>query len=118
MRATDLARDMVLRFGMDDTLGPVTYADTQPSLLLGEAAPAVHAQRTSPETALRIDEAVHGLLQGAFDRAQAILRENRDVLDRSAKALMERETLDEGELSALAGELRTPSATLQVVHRS
>jgi cell division protease FtsH len=61
---------------------------------------------------------VHGLLQGASDRAQAILRENRDVLDRSAKALMERETLDEGELSALAGELRTPSATLQVVHRA
>jgi cell division protease FtsH len=117
-RATDLARDMVLRFGMDDTLGPVTYADSQPSLLLGEATPAVHTQRTSPETAQRIDEAVHGLLQGASDRAQAILRENRDVLDRSAKALMERETLDEGELSALAGELRTPSATLQVVHRA
>lgn len=117
-RATDLARDMVLRFGMDDTLGPVTYADAQPSLLLGETAPAVHAQRTSAETALRIDEAVHGLLQGAFDRAHSILRENRDVLDRSAKALMAQETLDEGELSALADELRPPSATLQVVHRA
>lgn len=116
VRATDLARDMVLRFGMDDALGPVAYADTQPNLLLGGTAPTVFAQRTSPETAQRIDEAVHGLLQGAVDRAHTILRENRDVLDRSAKALMERETLDEAELATLAGQLRTAPANLQVVH--
>ncbi|HEX7438390.1 MAG TPA: ATP-dependent zinc metalloprotease FtsH [Caldimonas sp.] len=114
-RATDLARDMVLRYGMDDALGPVTYADEKPTLLLGEAGVAAHADRTSPETAQRIDEAVRGLLQGAFDRALAILRENRVVLDRAAAALIERETLDEAELRALAGELRLPPALPQVL---
>jgi len=114
-RATDMARDMVLRYGMDDALGPVTYADAQPSLLLGEAGQASRADHTSPETAERIDEAVHRLLQGALDRALAILRENRTVLDRSANALLERETLDEAELRVLAAELRMPLATPPVL---
>jgi cell division protease FtsH len=112
-RATDLARDMVLRYGMDDALGPVTYADAQPPLFLGDATPAAHVDRTSPETAQRIDDAVHGLLQGAFDSALAILRENRAVLDRCAHALMERETLVESELQALSADLRPRTASTQ-----
>ena len=114
-RATDLARDMVLRYGMDDTLGPVTYADARPSLLLGEEGLSAHSDHGSPETAQRIDAAVRALLQGAQDRSLAILRENRAVLDRSAKALMERETLDEGDLAALASELRLPSPAPQAL---
>jgi len=89
----------------------VTWADAQPSLLLGESGQASRADHASPETAERIDEAVHRLLQGALDRALAILRENRTVLDRSANALLERETLDEAELRVLAAELRMPLAT-------
>jgi len=107
-RATDLARDMVLRYGMDDALGPVSYADTQPNLLLGEAGLPTHAERTSPETARRIDDGVRRLMQGALDRSLAILRENRALLDCAALALMAHETLDEAELRALTGELHLP----------
>lgn len=116
-RATDLARDMVLRYGMDEGLGPVTYADSPPSLLLGDAAPTVHAEHTSPQTAQRIDAAVQGLLQSALDRALAILTDNREVLDRAAQALMTQETLDEAALAELARDLRgaRPVATVRQV---
>ncbi len=107
-RATDLARDMVMRYGMDDALGPVAYAPKPVSPFLGEPSGTQPGEQASPETARRIDEAVQGLLEGAFQRATAILRENRAVLDRAAKALIERETLDETELRALAGDLRAP----------
>jgi len=89
---------------MDDALGPVAYADAPAPRFLGEEIPAVRADRTSPETAKRIDDAVRGLLQGAYDTAVAI-RENRTVLDRCAQALVERETLIESELQVLAADL-------------
>lgn len=110
VRATDLARDMVLRYGMDDALGPVSYAQRRPSLLHDEAGASL-SEQTSAETAQRIDESVRRLLQGAFDRALSILRENRPALDRAAKALMEREALDEADLLELAGDIRVPSLT-------
>lgn len=110
VRATDLARDMVLRYGMDDALGPVSYAERRPSLLHDEPGASLSDQ-TSAETAQRIDEGVRRLLQGAFDRALSILCENRAALDRAAKALMEREALDETDLLALAGDVRLPSLT-------
>jgi cell division protease FtsH len=114
-RATDLARDMVLRYGMDDALGPVSYTDAKPTLLLGEAGPVVRAERTSPQTAERIDAAIHALLQGAFERALAILRENRPALDRAAQALIEHETLDEAQLRELAARLRLPDPAAATV---
>jgi len=110
VRATSLARDMVLRYGMDDALGPVAYTDANSSVPSGDFRSTEAGKRAGLETAQRIDEAVRKLVQGALDRALSILRENRAVLDRSAEALMKRETLDEGELRALAVELRVPSA--------
>jgi len=109
-RATDLARDMVLRYGMDEGLGPVAYSDAKPTLLLGEEGAAARPVTASPQTAARIDAAVHGLVQGAFERALGILRENRAVLDRAAAALVERETLDETALRELAADLHPPAA--------
>ncbi len=109
VKATGLARDMVLRYGMDEGLGPVSYADTPPGFLAGVNGAGASSQKTSPETARRIDDAVQGLLTSALERSLAILRCNREVLDRSAAALMERETLDESELAALAGQLRAVS---------
>ena len=109
-RATDLARDMVLRYGMDDALGPVAYADAPASPLLGETGRTSHADRTGPDIARGIDRAVQGLLQGAFDRALAILRDNRGVLDRGAQELIVHETLDEAALRILAVDLREAPA--------
>ncbi len=101
-KATDVARDMVLRYGMDDTLGPVVYADRAPAFLTPseESAPAQH-NATSPVTAQRIDEAVRNLLDQAMGRAMALLRERRATLDRCVQALIAQETLDEEQLGAL-----------------
>jgi cell division protease FtsH len=115
-RATDLARDMVLRYGMDDGLGPVSYADAPPRLLLDETR-ATPAERTGPATAERIDRAVHDLLLEALERAGRVLESHRAVLDRCAQALVERETLDEGELFALAGPMRPPAEPAPPVAR-
>jgi cell division protease FtsH len=101
-RATDLARDMVTRQGMDDAIGPVVLAET-PSLFLGPAgaAPSSVPAGMSPQTADRIDAAVRGLLEGALARAMDLLRARRPALDRGVQALLVRETLDEAELVAL-----------------
>ena len=96
---------MVLRYGMDEGLGPVSYADTTPGFLAGGNGMGASSQKMSPETARRIDDAVQGLLTTALEKSLAILRAHREVLDRCAAALMERETLDEPELLALAGQL-------------
>lgn len=104
-RATDMARDMVQRYGMDKHLGPVTYADRAPGFLMGEGGAALRNEQTSPQTAERIDSAVHQLLQDALLRAREILHENRGVLDAAAAALIEQETLDEPALGALTAGL-------------
>lgn len=98
-KATDIARSIVTRFGMDETLGNVSY-EGEPSPFLGlfpgapEAAP-----RYSEDTSRKIDEAVRGIIQKAFSRADAILKERRDTLDAAAKLLLERETLDQAALA-------------------
>ena len=63
-----------------------------------------HREETyAEETAAAIDQEVRGIVQSAMDRALAILRDKRDVLERSARKLLEKETLDENDLSALIG---------------
>ena len=104
-RASDLARDMVLRFGMDEALGPVTYADKPVGLLLGESLPAAPREQLSPATAQRIDEAVLDLVQEASRQAEEVLRANRALLDRAASQLIASEVLDEAQLRALIVEL-------------
>ncbi len=101
-KATDIARDMVLRYGMDEGLGPVVYADRTPAFLQAAEAGA-QGMGTSEHTARRIDEAVQALLMQAQRRALDLLAERRAVLDRCVVALMRSETLDEAELSRLAG---------------
>jgi cell division protease FtsH len=103
-RATSIARDMVTRYGMDEGLGHVSYSEGPPRLL---DVPGIvpNAATTSPDTAQRIDAAVQRIVQAGFDRAGAILGANRAVLDSAARALLARETLDEGEIAALTAHL-------------
>ena len=110
-KATDIARDMVLRYGMDAGLGPVVYADAPAPLLMPqEAMSAAASNATSPETAQRIDNAVRGLLEDAQARATGLLRHHREVLDHCVQALLAHETLDEAELRALAMPVVTAAA--------
>ena len=98
-RATEIARSMVTRYGMDEGLGLVTY-DEQPAGPLGVAADAsaFGRRRHSEQTAREIDCAVRELTASAFACARKVLERHREVLEHSAEALLERETLGEAEL--------------------
>src|SRR5512145_1907982 len=101
-KATDIARSMMTRYGMGDTLGPVTY-ETEPSGFLGQGgARRLYAE----ETAREIDVAVRDLVRSAFERARAILLANRALLDESARSLLEKETLGGDQLAAVLARVR------------
>ncbi|MFO0997295.1 MAG: ATP-dependent zinc metalloprotease FtsH [Alphaproteobacteria bacterium] len=98
-KVTDIARNMVTRFGMVESLGQVTYeGEAQP--FLGEIATPWRPRQYSEDTAREIDLAVRSLVDGAFGRSRAILAANRDLLDRAAKLLLQRESLAEDDLKA------------------
>jgi cell division protease FtsH len=103
-RVTDIARSMVTKYGMSEKLGSVAYERDPRTFLTGPDLPAPpHEQDYAEETAAVIDEEVRKLVQSAMDRAAGILREKRDILERSARRLLEKETLDERELTELIG---------------
>ena len=104
-KATEIARDMVTRYGMDDSLGHATYED-EPSQFLGDMR-MPRERRYSEETATAIDNAVRKLIARAFERAGGILRMHRTLLDETAKRLLEKETLLGEELPQL------PAATTE-----
>ena len=91
-KATDIARAMVLRFGMDETLGPVAW-DIDPGQIMGDQGALFRQRRFSEETAREIDQSVRARLEAALSRAVAILRENRAELDEGAASLLAHETL-------------------------
>ena len=105
-KVTDIARDMVTRFGMVEELGYVAY-DAQPPRFLDVPSMMGHGgSPPSQATQQRIDEAVREIVMGAFERASAILREHRELLQTSARELLAHETLDEEALRVLTAPLR------------
>jgi len=99
-QATDLARQMVTRWGMSERLGPVTLAPRDDPFLGGRDGFAGFGSSRpySEATAQVIDTEVERILQVCYANGVQLLRENRDALDRLAEALLERETLDEQEI--------------------
>jgi len=108
-RVTDIARAMVLRYGMSDALGNVVY-DRDRSPFLQPNVPVPQERNYSEGTAEAVDRAVRKLVDGAFQKASAILQQNRALLDRTAAALLETETLDETAIARLKGEIASPPA--------
>ena len=103
-KATDMARAMVARFGMIDSFGPAVFAAQHQSFLGGAAAMAEPWRREHSEATLQvIDGLTRELVRHALDRATELLRERRDALERSAQALLVRETLTAEDLATLAG---------------
>lgn len=105
-RATDMARAMVARFGMIDSFGPAAFEKEPRSFLGGPGAmmPDPGRPDTSEATAQAIDNLVRDIVRHALDRAIEILRDRRDLLERSARTLLERETLSAEELAAMTSE--------------
>ncbi len=91
-KATDIARGMVMRFGMDKALGPVAL-DTEQGQFLGQPGAFWQPRRFSEQTAREIDQAVRTRLEAALARAIGILADNRAALDAGAELLLTRETL-------------------------
>jgi cell division protease FtsH len=103
-KVTDIARAMVLRYGMSEALGNVVY-DRDRSPFLQPTFPAPQERNYSEGTAEAVDGAVRQLVDGAFRQAFAILEQNRALLDRTAVALLETETLDEPAIEHLKSEI-------------
>jgi cell division protease FtsH len=112
-RVTDIARSMVTRYGMSERLGSVAYDRDPRSFLTGpDLPPQPREQDYAEETAAVIDKEVRGIVQSAMERALGILRERRDVLERTAQRLLEKETLDEKELTELVGPPAGPPVSV------
>ncbi len=103
-RATDLARAMVLRYGMSAALGNVAY-DRDRSPYLQTGMPMPQNRDYSEETANAVDSAVRKLVDHALERAVAILQLNRALLDRAADELLKTETLNQPQIAALKREI-------------
>lgn len=104
-KATEIARNMVARFGMNDKLGLVTY-ESEPNSFLQKQFMATLEQRVySDETAREIDEQVREIVEHAYQRAYSMLNERRHLLENAARQLLEKETLTQEELEVIvAGE--------------
>ncbi len=93
-KATDIARSMVARYGMDPELGSVSY-DADRTTFLGQNGPATYFERRYSEaTAAQLDKAVKDIIAKVFERTLGLLTERRQTLEECAKALLERETLE------------------------
>jgi len=96
----------VLRYGMSEALGNVAY-DRDRSPFLQSNFPVPQERSYSEDTAHAVDAAVRKLVDQAFDQATAILRKNRALLDRTAAALLETETLGEPEIERVKQQIVT-----------
>src|SRR3712207_751240 len=104
-RVTDIARSIVTRYGMSERLGSVAY-ERDPRTFLAGPNPVAMGPRDrdyGEATGDAIDAEVRGIVDGVLERTVRLLRERRDVLEGGARRLLEKETLDEGELLALVG---------------
>lgn len=93
MRATQLAKNMVTKWGLSEKLGPLQYAEEEDSGYLGRSGGS-GLSGVSGETAKQIDEEVRRIIDECYGTARRLLDENRDKLDMMAEALMKYETID------------------------
>jgi len=98
-QATRMARAMVTRFGMSDSLGPIAYAENQEEVFLGHSVS--RTQNISEATAQKIDSEIHRIIEESYERARKILTERLADLNVLARGLLEYETLTGDEITAL-----------------
>ncbi|HIM46220.1 MAG TPA: ATP-dependent zinc metalloprotease FtsH, partial [Alphaproteobacteria bacterium] len=97
--ATQVARSMVTKFGMSDEMGPLSYNENEQEVFLGHSV--TQTKHVSEETANAIDREVRRIVDEGYKRAQDILSANEDQLHRLAEALLEYETLNGDEITAI-----------------
>lgn len=97
--ASDIARSLVTKYGMSKKIGPVSFGQTDDLIFLGKEITT--EKDYSEETAAKIDQEVSKILKNSYRRTKKLLRRNKDKLDRIAKALIKKETLEKEEFEKL-----------------
>ena len=90
-RATELVRNMVTKYGMSDSIGPVSY-DENGEVFIGRDF--AHSKTYSEKTAAEIDDEVKRIITTQYQKTKQILNDNMDILTRVANKLLEKETID------------------------
>ena len=91
-RSSDLVRKMIMKYGMNDRLGPITYGSANEEVFLGKEMG--HSRNYSERVAAEIDEEVRSTIEAAYKRCEQILTDNLDSLHRVAEYLLKHETMD------------------------
>jgi len=100
-RATSLARALITDYGMSEKMGPRTFGDKEEMVFLGRE---LHENRDySEKTAEKIDEEISELLVAASKKAEEIIVNHKESLEKVVAALLEKETLEKAEFEALVG---------------
>jgi cell division protease FtsH len=106
-RATQLARDMVMRYGMSDLMGPMVYAENEGEIFLGRSI--TRTVNMSEETMKKVDAEIRGIIDRQYSLARKLIEENREKVEAMAKALLEFETIDAEQLGdIMAGKPPRP----------
>ncbi len=98
-QATSYAKSMVTKFGMSDSLGLICYGDDDDEVFIGRDL--AHARGNADSTAAKIDEEVKRIIDDCYDRAKAIIMEHKDVLEKCAALLIEKEKIYQEEFEKL-----------------
>ena len=110
-RATDLARNMVMRWGMSDLMGPRVYGDNQSEVFLGRDV--MTHKNMSNTVAESVDKEIRRIIDEQYSRARKIIEDNRDKVELMTKSLLEWETLNAEQLSdIMAGKQPRPPEDL------
>lgn len=95
-RATQMARDMVMRYGMSEALGPMVYAENENEVFLGRSV--TQTKHVSEETMRKVDAEVRRIIDEQYAIARKLIEENQDKMHKMAKALLEWETIDAAQI--------------------
>ena len=103
-RATSTARSMVMKYGMSDKIGPITFGENSDEVFLGKGMATGGGRNYSEEVASQIDDEVRQIIGEAYVTCERILREHMDKLDKVANTLLEKEKIDGEEFDAIFEE--------------
>ncbi|PKM11625.1 MAG: ATP-dependent zinc metalloprotease FtsH [Gammaproteobacteria bacterium HGW-Gammaproteobacteria-3] len=98
-RATELARNMVTKWGLSQRLGPLAYSEEEGEVFLGRSV--TQHKSVAEETSHTIDEEIRSIIDKNYERAEKILKENEDILHAMAQALIKYETIDKYQIEDL-----------------
>ncbi len=106
-RATEIARNMVTKWGLSDRLGPLTYSEDEGEVFLGRSV--TQHKNLGDDTARIIDEEIRSLIDSNYERAETVLKEHLAVLHTMTDALMKYETIDANQIDALMEGKEVPA---------